>query len=83
VVRTISQRGLRNDNAEIVRGVEAGETYTLTRRGVSVARIVGPSEGADLRCINPARKRPRYATQQRVEASTSTSELLEDLRGER
>ncbi|MBM7515922.1 type II toxin-antitoxin system Phd/YefM family antitoxin [Nocardioides nitrophenolicus] len=37
---TISQRELRNDNAAIVRRVEAGESFTVTRRGVPVADLV-------------------------------------------
>ncbi|MDN5744836.1 MAG: type II toxin-antitoxin system prevent-host-death family antitoxin [Nocardioidaceae bacterium] len=37
---TISQRDLRNHNASIVRRVEAGERFTVTRRGVPVADLV-------------------------------------------
>lgn len=47
---TISQRELRNDNATIVRRVEAGETFVVTRRGVPVADLVphDPSGRVDL-----------------------------------
>ena len=48
-MRTISQRELRNDNAAIVRGVEEGEAYTVTRRGVPVARLVPIDHDIDLR----------------------------------
>ncbi len=82
-VKTISQRELRNDNAEVIRGVEQGETYTVTRRGVPVARVVPLDHRTDLRCDRPAKKRPTYSTQARVRISTSTSELMDDLRGER
>jgi len=41
---TISQRELRNDNASIVRRVEAGERFTVTRRGVPVADLVPHSD---------------------------------------
>lgn len=82
-MRTISQRELRNDNAEIIRGVEDGETYTVTRRGVPVARLVPLSESIDLRCDRPAKRRPTYSTLTRVRISAPTSELLDDLRGER
>lgn len=37
---TISQRELRNDNAEVVRRVEAGESFVVTRRGTPVADLV-------------------------------------------
>ena len=35
----IAQRDLRNDNAEIIRRVEASETFTITRNGVAVAEL--------------------------------------------
>lgn len=82
-MRTISQRELRNDNAAVVRGVEGGESYTVTRRGVPVARLVPVTDGADLRCGRPAKKRTKYASQQRIKAATPTADLLGDLRGDR
>jgi prevent-host-death family protein len=82
-VRTISQRELRNDNAAVVRGVESGETYTITRRGVPVARLVPVTDGTDLRCDRPAKNRPLYATRPRVRATAPISDLLDDLRGDR
>jgi prevent-host-death family protein len=38
-VAEIAQRELRNDNAEIIRRVEAGETFVVTRNGVPVAEL--------------------------------------------
>lgn len=81
-MRTISQRELRNDNAAIVRSVEDGESFTVTRRGVPVARLIPISDG-DLTCERPATTRPRYSQMRRVTISESTRELLDDLRGER
>lgn len=37
---TISQRELRNDSGEVMRRVEAGESFTVTRRGLPVADLV-------------------------------------------
>ncbi len=37
---TIGQRQLRNDNAEIMRRVEAGESFIVTRNGKPIADIV-------------------------------------------
>ncbi len=37
---TISQRQLRNDNAEIMRRVEAGESFVVTRNGKPIADLV-------------------------------------------
>jgi len=37
----IAQRELRNNNADILNRVEAGETFVVTRNGVAVADV-GP-----------------------------------------
>lgn len=36
----ISQRELRNDSGEIMRRVEAGESFVVTRNGVPVGELV-------------------------------------------
>lgn len=36
---TIAQRDLRNDNAEIMRRVEAGESFVITRNGRPIADL--------------------------------------------
>ena len=38
-VAEIAQRELRNDNAEIIRRVEAGESFVVTRNGAPVAEL--------------------------------------------
>lgn len=47
---TIPQRQLRNDSGEIMRRVEAGESFVITRNGKPVADLV-PHAG------NPRRRR--------------------------
>ena len=37
--RTITQRELRNDNAKIIRALESGDTFVITRNGVPVGRL--------------------------------------------
>jgi prevent-host-death family protein len=37
--KTITQRELRNDNAKVIEGVAAGESFIVTRNGVPVAEI--------------------------------------------
>lgn len=37
--RTISQRELRNDSGAIMRAVEAGESFVVTRNGVPLANL--------------------------------------------
>jgi prevent-host-death family protein len=39
MTETIAQRRLRNDNAEIIRRVEAGESFVITRHGEPVADL--------------------------------------------
>jgi prevent-host-death family protein len=41
----IGQRELRNDNAEIMRRVEAGESFVVTRNGRPVADLVPHAAG--------------------------------------
>lgn len=81
-VRTISQRELRNDNAEVMRGVEQGESYTVTRRGVPVARVIPIPADTDLRCIRPATRRTRLTELERVRLPVTSEALLDDLRGD-
>ncbi len=45
VKATISQRELRNDSGAIMRRVEHGESFTVTRNGVPVADLL-PHDGA-------------------------------------
>lgn len=80
---TISQRELRNDNAAVMRAVERGESYTVTRRGVPVARLAPFTEQTDLQCLRPATRQSPFAEIRRVRAAESTAELLADLRGDR
>lgn len=82
-MKSISQRELRNDNAEVIRGVERGETYTVTKRGVPVARLSPLTADSDLRCVRPARRRGTYAAMPRVEADVATASVVGELRGDR
>jgi prevent-host-death family protein len=51
----ISQRELRNDNAELMRRVEAGDSFTVTRRGEPVADLIPHQPGVpDRRRFVPA-----------------------------
>ena len=37
--REITQRELRNNSGEIMRGLDAGETYVVTRNGIPVGEL--------------------------------------------
>ena len=82
-MRTISQRELRNDNAEIMRAVEQGETFTVTRRGVPVARVTPVPSDTDLRCLRPARPGAQASSIRRVLGERPSADHLDDLRGDR
>lgn len=51
--RTITQRELRNESGEIMRRLDAGETFVVTRRGVPVGELI------------PVRRR-RFASREQV-----------------
>ena len=61
---TISQRELRNDSGAIMRRVEQGECFTVTRNGVPVADLVPHDRAA-------ADRRRRFVPIVEVDASIS------------
>jgi prevent-host-death family protein len=38
--REITQRELRNESASIMRGIERGESFTITRNGTPIGRLI-------------------------------------------
>lgn len=40
MAKVITQRTLRNDSGEIMRGLDRGESYIVTRDGVAVGELV-------------------------------------------
>ncbi len=38
--RTITQRELRNDSGKVMRGLDRGDTFVVTRNGVPVGELV-------------------------------------------
>lgn len=81
-MRTINQRELRNDSAEVMRQVEQGQSFTVTRRGVPVARLSPLTDDDDLRCLRPARRHVVYSRTVRVTTEIASEEMVTDLRGE-
>ncbi|MDO5699564.1 MAG: type II toxin-antitoxin system prevent-host-death family antitoxin [Dermatophilus congolensis] len=80
---TISQRELRNDNAEIMRRVEQGESFTVTRRGVPVASVTPITRSVDLPLLREATPGPRFSDIPRAPATVPSAQILDDLRGDR
>lgn len=56
VSQTITQRELRNDSGEIMRRLDNGETFVVTRRGVPVGELI------------PVRRR-QFARREQVKAA--------------
>lgn len=85
-MRTITQRQLRNDNAEVIRAVESGESFRVTKNGhvVAVLRPASSSEASPaLPLGRPAKRRFKYADFPRVQGDVPTSAILDELREER
>lgn len=78
-MKTISQRELRNNSAAVLRDVEAGESFTVTRRGVPVARIV--PLGQESRGYRPPRRPARFSLDELVQAEVSSEEVIDESRG--
>lgn len=83
VMSSVSQRDLRNDNAELIRRVEQGETFTITRYGVPVARLVPVRADDGPLPFRPATEPYTFADIDRYTAEISTEEIIDELRGER
>ncbi|HEX5429244.1 MAG TPA: hypothetical protein VFX00_13035 [Pedococcus sp.] len=83
-MKTISQRELRNDSAEIMRGLERGESYQLTRRGKVVGRVI-PDTGTpiDDLIIRRRRRDMDFADLESVKINERTEDVLRELRGDR
>jgi len=83
-VETLSHRELRNRSGEVLRAVEAGESFTITNDGVPVARLVPVSDPTpDLRCVRPARRQGGFSDLPRVTVDEPVERALDALRGER
>lgn len=80
-MKTISQRELRNDSGQVLRDVERGEGFVVTRRGVPVARVV-PLDAEPLG-HRPARRPAHFSAVDLVYTDDSTDGVLAVLRAER
>lgn len=65
--REITQRELRNDSGAIMRGVERGESFTITRNGTPIGRLI------------PIRRRT-FVPRAEVMAAFATAPVLDEAR---
>lgn len=81
IVKTISQREMRNESGRVLREGEEGETFVVTRHGTPVARIV-PNNDVEAG-VRPARRPARFSVADLVHIDESIAEILTDLREDR
>ncbi|MCK0111784.1 type II toxin-antitoxin system prevent-host-death family antitoxin [Ornithinimicrobium sp. F0845] len=81
---TISQRELRNNSGEIMRGLRAGQTYTVTSSGEVIGRLV-PATASPLEHLvaRKARRHGGWSAIPRVTRAESSQSILDDLRQDR
>lgn len=79
----IQHRRLRNDSSEILRRVQAGETFQITNRGEAVAILSPAAQGAPPLRVRPALTKGGFAALPRVRHDRPVQDELDDLRGER
>lgn len=65
--REITQRELRNESGAIMRGVERGESFTITRNGTPIGRLI------------PLRRRT-FVPREEVMAAFATAPVLDSER---
>jgi prevent-host-death family protein len=86
-VKEITHRQMRNDSAEVLRRVAAGETIVVTNHGQPAA-VIGPPP-ADALSLLAANGQVREAVDSpsrlraitRVRASTTSARIVADVRG--
>lgn len=82
MTRTIPHRELRNNSSEILRAVQAGESFTVTNHGRPIAKLVPVEDALPPLGVRPALTRGAVEGVRRVEADASIQETLDDMRGE-
>ncbi len=80
---TISQRELRNGSGEIMRRLQAGESFTITSNGVPVGSLTPMSQPTRLPITRPATRRGFDGFPLHPTPMQSTAALLDDLRDDR
>lgn len=86
-VRTVSHRELRNNSADILRAVAAGETIAITNNGI-VAAVMSPPQPTIIDDLitrgqaGAARGDIRdFLARERVRSEASSAEIIADARG--
>lgn len=85
---TIPHRELRNQSSKILERVKNGETIDVTNNGEITATLIPPSVSPFERLLQAGQVRPAsgpvdYRALPRITSASSTSEILDDVRGDR
>lgn len=81
-MKTVSQRELRNDSGEIMRGLTRGESYRVTSRGEQVGVLLPATRSAvDELTLREGTQEMTFPEGVRV--TERTDDVLADLRGTR
>ena len=78
----LAHRELRNRSAEVLRRVQAGETFRVTNHGEVVA-VLSPSSRAPGPRVRVATVHGGFAALPRVRVDVPTATVLDELRGDR
>lgn len=83
-MKTIPHRELRNNSADVLRSVQAGESFEVTNNGDVVALLTPPSVAA-LRGARFRRQLSRggFSELPRISSTLTVDHVLHDLRDER
>jgi len=83
-MKTIPHRELRNNSADVLRSVQAGESFEVTNNGEVVALLTPPSSVAlrGVRFRAPL-TRGGFSALPRISSPLAVSDVLNDLRDER
>lgn len=81
MAKTIPHRELRNRRGDVLRRVQAGETFQVTNYGEIVAVLSTPGTGMAPR-VAAARRRGGFASIPRIRSTETTAQALDALREE-
>lgn len=81
-MKTISQRELRNESGEIMRGLRRGESYRVTSRGVPIG-MLGPIDASELDELTLRPGAGLMSFPEGVRVGERTDDVLAELRGDR
>lgn len=81
-MKSISQRELRNNSGEIMRGLAHGESYRITNRGVPVG-VLTPGDRTVLDDLTLRAGSQEMTFPDGVRRGEATAEVLTELRGAR